>query len=430
MQPSPYTPGEIARHIPGRGRQIEEIRERLSFIADLQRLAGRIRVDHAPRGWGKTSLLAQAERMATEAGLLPIWVTAGEQRGLVATLAAAIEAATSDWKNSSRLRERLDRLTVTVTVGVPRMAQLETTRHPKPSDDDAVVGSQELEAVLRDTVTAALDHRHRGVVLLIDEIQDADRPGLRTLAYAVQRLQITDPGLPVGFFAAGLPTSPEAIGRAFTPSERFQYRNLGLLDADATQLALSQPAGALGVTWEPAALSAAAANSRGYPYAIQLIGDSTWKAAGLPDPGGRLTLEHLARARPAADSDIASMFRARWVKATPMEQTLLRALAVLTLETGGRPVGRADVAAAMGVTSNQLSVPRSSLIDKGLLHSPSRGILEFTVPGFAEFIADLDEPSPPGAAAPDDAAELRRRIDELQHQLQQLENPPGPSGDA
>lgn len=49
MQPSPYTPGEIASEVPGRGKQLAEIDERLMYMTDLQSLVGRIRVDHAAR---------------------------------------------------------------------------------------------------------------------------------------------------------------------------------------------------------------------------------------------------------------------------------------------------------------------------------------------------------------------------------------------
>ena len=47
-------------------------------MTELQRLVGRIRVDHAPRGIGKTSLLRQVQRHAEDMGAATVWVTAGE----------------------------------------------------------------------------------------------------------------------------------------------------------------------------------------------------------------------------------------------------------------------------------------------------------------------------------------------------------------
>jgi hypothetical protein len=49
MQPGPYTPGEIAGSVPGRMLRLSEFEDRLSYLVDLQKLIGRIRVDHAPR---------------------------------------------------------------------------------------------------------------------------------------------------------------------------------------------------------------------------------------------------------------------------------------------------------------------------------------------------------------------------------------------
>lgn len=90
MQPSPYTPGETAREIPGRERQLTEISGLLARVALEGRLAGRIRVDVGPRGVGKTSLLRRAQRAATELGLTTVFVTAGNGT-LTAVIADEVE---------------------------------------------------------------------------------------------------------------------------------------------------------------------------------------------------------------------------------------------------------------------------------------------------------------------------------------------------
>lgn len=61
---------------------------------------------------------------------------------------------------------------------------------------------------------------------------------------------------------------------------------------------------------------------------------------------------------------------------------MLRAMA----HNGDGPVRRADIAATMGRGSNELSMARRSLMDKGLIDAPSHGYLEFTAPGFADFV--------------------------------------------
>ena len=41
------------------------------------------------------------------------------------------------------------------------------------------------------------------------------------------------------------------------------------------------------------------------------------------------------------------------------------------------------------VSSESLTVPRARLIDKGFLQAAGRGTLELTIPGFAQFVRDL-----------------------------------------
>lgn len=57
-------------------------------------------------------------------------------------------------------------------------------------------------------------------------------------------------------------------------------------------------------------------------------------------------------------------------------------------DLGDAPVARSAIAAAMKITSNELSVPRARLIDKGFIAPAGRGTLEFTVPGFAHFVRE------------------------------------------
>jgi hypothetical protein len=379
VQPSPYTPGEVAREIPGRAVQLAQMDERLAYMIELHRLVGRVRVDIAARGIGKTSLLREVQRRAEARGALTVWVTAGEDIGLIPALAAEIHRQTHDWKADARarLRELLEHLTV--SVGVPGIARVEATWDV---DSPPARGVREFEEVVRETAASAQHEGRTGVVLFIDEIQSADPDGLRTLGYAWQHLQSEGSDIPAAVFAAGLPNSPEAIASVVTFSERFAYRPLERLPDEAATIALGGPARALGVEWDSAALDEAVAAAQGYPYTLQLIGDATWAAAGYPSAGARLTAAHLHDGQAAMRADLNALFRARWEKATIGEQEFIRSMAAL----GNRLVRRGELARAMGVTSDELSVPRARLIDKGIIDVAGRGELQFTIPGFAEFV--------------------------------------------
>lgn len=234
---------------------------------------------------------------------------------------------------------------------------------------------------------AAAAEDYTGLVIFVDEIQAADAPGLMTLGYAWQHLQSEGGDVPAAVFAAGLPNAPETVSSAVTFSERFAYRPLPPLAPEAESMALSEPARQLGVVWEKDALLEALALAAGYPYSVQLIADASWAAAGHPDPGGRITADHVRTGRTSMQDDLDALFRARWAGATPGERELMGAMASL----GDGPVARAEVAGVLAVSSESLSVPRARLLDKGFIQAASRGKLEFTIPGFAGFLRELED---------------------------------------
>lgn len=376
MQPSPYTPGEVARSVPGRSQQVAEVDERLSTLIDLGRLVGRIRVDHAARGFGKTSLLREYQRHAAARGATTVWVTAGEEQGLVAQIAAELRRVTDGFGEKTRaaLRSRIE--TLQLSVGVPGIVTATGTFHTGADSGGEQSGARALEGVIKAATAEA------PLVVLIDEIQSADPAGLRTLVYAWQHLQAEGADVPAAVFAAGLPNAPETIASIVTFSERLAYRPLGPLHRDAEELALIGPARALGVHWSQGAVDRALEIAQGYPYSVQLIADAAWTAAGRPNPGGVIDLGAVEHGHIAMQADLDALFRARWAACSPAERRMLTAIANL----GDGPVPRSAIAEALNTGSNQLSTPRARLIDKGLIQPADRGMLEFTIPGFGAFI--------------------------------------------
>lgn len=122
----------------------------------------------------------------------------------------------------------------------------------------------------------------------------------------------------------------------------------------------------------------------GYPYFLQAVGKHVWDAARTTSisldvqDGGDL-------ARREVDE---GLYRSRWERASPAQRELLRAMAQPGGETA---VGIADLAKSMGKNRvSDLSVSRNELLRKGLVYAPERGLLAFTVPGMADFIARQD----------------------------------------
>lgn len=379
MQPSPYTPGETARDIPGRGAQLTDISGLLARVALEGRFAGRIRVDVGPRGIGKTSLLRRAERTATELGLATVYVTAGNG-ALTAVIADEVEQLVRTWGHGDVLAEWIEE--VKVSAGVPGLARLEVTGRKQPAPQ-ATRAFREL--VTRTTESVRQDADRKGLVLLVDELQAADADSLRTVAYAWQELQATDRPVPAALLTAGLPHTPDVITAAVTHAERFQYRPMRDLAPHETREALTAPAAALGVSWAMDALSTVVERAQGYPYFVQVYGEELWRAAGNPDPGEWLTAEHVEAAQEHVDVDLTELYRTRWAKASPREREVLTVMAA----SQERLVARRDIAAKLGVETTALSMARQSLLDKGIVDSPQHGMLAFTVPGFGRYVRSV-----------------------------------------
>lgn len=382
MQPSPYTPGELARAVPGRDRQVEDISAGLAMVAGFGELAGRIRIDVGPRGLGKTSLLREAERRARRLHLATVFVTAGNGPllpDLVEGIAAAVDGAGAATWLGDLVAEAKLKLGVSGT-GVEVTARPPAVR-PAPS------ATRAFKELVANAARIARRYDCTGLVLFVDELQAADDDGLRTLAYTWQELQAERASVPAAVFAAGLSHTSDVVTDTVTFGERFAYRRLERLDEAAVREALTAPAAALGVTWRGDVLAEVVERAEGYPYVVQLYGHALWQAAGQPDDGGEVTTVHLRDAQSEVDDDLASLYRTRWGKGTRREQEFLAAMAGVDTPE----VRRAEIADRLGVATTAVSMTRKALLDKGLIDSPRHGFLAFTVPGFAAYIRTVAE---------------------------------------
>lgn len=385
-QSSPYTPGVVARSVPGREEQLGFYEERALLISELQQFIGRIRVEVAPRGMGKTSLLRQAQKKMESNQIATVWVTAGEESDLLTTIYSELRKLSSTWRGPAKtvLADRLE--SVAASVSVPGLAKVEAKW--AKSADTAASGARQFEAVIRAAVIAAHDQKRTGVAIFVDEVQSSDAASLRTISYAWQHLQAEGQDVAVGLFTAGLPNSADEITSKVTFSERFEFRQLHLIEREAVKLALALPAKKLGVNWTPDALEFAAGHAEGYPHKVQLIGEGSWAAAGRPDPGGQIENADVIAGLVDANDQMDNLYRTRWRNSASQERSFMLAMAELATES----VLRADVAESMEVSSSDLSVVRGRLIHKGFVEAAGRGKLSFTVPGFGDWLRNrLDE---------------------------------------
>jgi len=222
-----------------------------------------------------------------------------------------------------------------------------------------------------------------GVLVLVDELQEAKSAELAAVNTAVHHLGQASVPLPLIVVGAGLPSLPAQLGEATSYAERlYEYRPLGLLDDQASRDALIVPARDHGVEWDPEGLAAAVEAAGGYPYFLQAVGKHVWDNARTSPITGEDVAVGLVDARREVDD---GLYRSRWDRATPVQRDLLRAVADIG---GAGPATVADIARAMGkARTSDISVARNEVIKKGLTYAPERGLLAFTVPGMHDFIA-------------------------------------------
>ena len=337
------------------------------------------------RGVGKTVLLNELLSQVHGRG----WISAKAEAGAAASLSVSLSQSLQRALRTATGRHpepRLRRLlgifkAFSLKVDPSGIVSLGIDVQPIEGVADSGRFSDDLAALL-DALGETARELGVGVLVLIDELQEAPPDELAALNTAVHHVGQADVPVPVIVVGAGLPSLPAQLAEATSYAERlYDYRPIGLLGELAARDALTVPAQARGVEWADDGLDMAVENAGGYPYLIQAIGKHVWDSArGTP-----ISLEDvevgLALARTEVDD---GLYRSRWERATPVQRELLRALAALG---GDRPAAVVDIARSMGKgRTSDISVARDEAIKKGLTYAPERGLLAFTVPGMHEFI--------------------------------------------
>jgi AAA ATPase domain len=331
------------------------------------------------RGVGKTVLLNRFHLMAQERQLAVALIEApetGEFKQLLAARLRAILLELDRGTVSSKVKQALGTLKA-FTYTFPDGSTISL-------DTDAIAGTAD-SGILAEDITALLvavgeaaHDRGRGLLLAIDEVQYLAAEELGALISAIHRtVQL---GLPVILVGAGLPQLPGLAGNAKSYAERlFDFPEIGSLgDTDACA-ALTVPALAQGVEFQPDALSALLGYTQGYPYFLQEWGYHVWNAAPRP----LILLEDVTLAAVDVKQQLDSnFFRVRMDRVTPAEKEYLVAMADL----GSGPHRSGDIATRLGVKVESVAPRRSGLIKKGMLYSPAHGDTAFTVPMFDDFL--------------------------------------------
>ncbi|GAB2513009.1 Mitochondrial ribosomal death-associated protein 3 [Corynebacterium atrinae] len=314
------------------------------------------------RGIGKTVLLTELEDIAAQQGWIVLRATG--RHDMIRTL---VESTIP-----MKIRELAPPPGRKVTgVSITGLGSVDTELTP------GVDPTPTLSSRLRDLLGLLSG---AGVLITVDEVQDADPDNLSHLAVAYQDL-IRD-NLEVSLAMAGLTHGVNRLldlpGTTFLRrARRFELGPLTDDDARATLLATAEGSGR---PFDNAGVDAAVHLAQGYPYLVQLVGYLAWSSSG-----GTITAEDVSVVRQDAVLTMGSQVHAPSLKGVPPAQiAYLRAVADLIGDE--ESVSSSAVAEAVGKRPNEATDTRGKLLDRGLIESPSWGQVSFTLPYLAEFL--------------------------------------------
>lgn len=332
------------------------------------------------RGVGKTVLLNHIGNLADELGYHIVYLEAPEGRRLAELLAPALKGILMKLSRTEKARElalralgALRGFAGAFKVSIGEIG-IEITNADAADSGNLEIDLPELfEAVGKAALAGG-----SCIVVLVDEVQYVNAQDFRALIVGMHR--VSQRGLPIILFGAGLPQIAGLAGDAKSYAERlFDFPDVGPLGSDAARQAIIRPIEAEGARIDSGAVDRIVRVTRGYAYFLQEWGKHTWNVATE-------TVIHEAdveAASAAAERALdKSFFKVRFDRMTPLEQSYLRAMAFL----GSGPHRSGDIARTLGRKVESLGPTRNSLIQKGMVWSPSHGETAFTVPLFDEFM--------------------------------------------
>jgi hypothetical protein len=376
---------------PGAGSPPPELVGRDPLLTQARILLGRVRQGRPERsmlltglrGVGKTVLLNEIERMARAEEYHTVAIEAHEDKPLGPLIAPPLRTLLFELDRIAGAGEKVKRglRVLRSFLGGLKVTYSDITVGLDIDPEKGAADSGDLEIDLPNLFVAiaeAAQDRKSAVAVFIDELQYFNQKELGALIMAMHRMQQRQ--LPLVLLGAGLPILPGLAGESKSYAERlFSFPNVGALSEEHAAQALQEPAQAVGVSFESAALAEILRLTKGYPYFLQEWGYQSWNLA----PSSPITLQAVQDATATVISRLdEGFFHVRYDRLTPRERNFLRAMADL----GPDAHRTGDIADRLGIKITTLAPVRAQLIKKGMIYSPAHGDLAFTVPLFDEFM--------------------------------------------
>lgn len=355
VNPFKPTAGAEPPVLIGRDKVIDDfsdgLDEGVGAPARLMRITG-------PRGSGKTVLLTELGDIARKRGWTVVDETAGEN--LCSNMVAALARDSS----GASISADFDMGVVKVHAGAKKEE-----------------GSSLREALKK--ATEKLGGNPVGLLVAVDEVQDAKESDMRDLAAAVQHLIREKRN--IAFVFAGITTGVMDLvsGQALTFLRRAKAEELDSIPLDEVSCALRSTIEKSGMSIKDEALAKATEATAGYAYLIQLVGYHVW----------RMGKRHAQQSKEidVGDVEFGVKEAMRDFNTTVHEPALaglpLHAMEYVIAMSQDAGVSRTSaVAERIGVAPSSLTSYRRLLINRQIVESAARGFVAFSIPYMREYV--------------------------------------------
>lgn len=227
-----------------------------------------------------------------------------------------------------------------------------------------------------------------GLLVTVDEVQDAELRQMQTVAHAVQHL--IREGKDIAFVFAGLPMGVADLinGKAMTFLRRALSEELGAINIQEVSLSLGDSFRSTGMDVSKDVLADLAEATGGYPYLIQLVGYYVWQRARIHhDDNPVVTSQDVSEGVSIAMSRFHEAVHEPAISG--LGSAAVDYLLAMAMDSG--PSSAKDLAERLGRSTKSLSSVRRQLIQRQVIQSVRRGYVDFAIPFMREYLLENEE---------------------------------------
>ena len=360
QNPFKPTAGKMPPVLVGREKVTDDF---LEGLANGEGAPGRLMRITGPRGSGKTVLLSELASIAEDEGWLVVNVSGSGD--LLASL--------------SRRLMRKSLFSEIVFKAQSPLVSIEARRGSASLDD--------FESIL-ECATRGMTKRGKGLLVTIDEVQDALRDDIREIATAVQFMIRENQNIALVF--AGIATGVLDIlnGKSVTFLRRAKPEELDAIPLDEVRDSLRDTIANSGFQIEEEALALATDATQGYAHLIQLVGYHVWRTAWLRGRKGDdaivVSVDDATRGVAAARDEFKSAVLETAITGLPKTAIDF----ILAMSETRDVVSTSKIASMLKRTTGYLRPYRRQLISRQVIEQTAPGYVTFSIPLMKEYLAE------------------------------------------